>query len=148
MSDGFVRVAACDELRKDGGIQRTVGDREVGLFKLGDGVCAIDGVCPHVGGPLGQPEVVLGQFGLGPQQVGDPAQIAQGAHVFAGGQPARDGEDRVVAGNGAEDFGKAHAVHGHAEQLRLAGTRSQQYELLHAIDARQILGDRAVQQQL
>jgi glycine dehydrogenase subunit 1 len=34
MSDRFVRVAACDELRKDGGIQRTVGDREVGLFKV------------------------------------------------------------------------------------------------------------------
>ena len=53
MSERFVRVAAMDELREDGGIQRTVGGREVGLFKLDDGVCAIDGVCPHVGGPLG-----------------------------------------------------------------------------------------------
>ncbi len=54
MNDGFVRVAAMDELRENGGIQRRVGGREVGLFKLDDGVCAIDGVCPHVGGPLGE----------------------------------------------------------------------------------------------
>ena len=54
MRDGFVRVAAVDELREDGGIQRTVDDREVGLFKLDGEVCAIDGICPHVGGPLGE----------------------------------------------------------------------------------------------
>ena len=34
MSDGFVRVAASDELREGGGIQRTVGDREVGQNEL------------------------------------------------------------------------------------------------------------------
>ena len=54
MHDGFVRVAAVDELREDGGIQRTVDDREVGLFNLDGEVCAIDGLCPHVGGPLGE----------------------------------------------------------------------------------------------
>ena len=54
MRDGFVRVAAVDELRENGGIQRTVDDREVGLFKLDGEVCAIDGICPHVGGPLGE----------------------------------------------------------------------------------------------
>ena len=54
MSDGFVRVAASYELRDGGGIQRTVGEREVGLFQQGEAVCAIDGVCPHVGGPLGE----------------------------------------------------------------------------------------------
>ena len=54
MRDGLVRVAAVDELREDGGIQRTVDDREVGLFKFGGEVCAIDGICPHVGGPLGE----------------------------------------------------------------------------------------------
>ena len=54
MRDGLVRVAAVDELREDGGIQRTGEDREVGLFKFGGEVCAIDGVCPHVGGPLGE----------------------------------------------------------------------------------------------
>ena len=54
MRDGFVRVAAVDELCEDGGIQRTVDDREVGLFKFGGEVCAIDGICPHVGGPLGE----------------------------------------------------------------------------------------------
>ena len=46
MSDEYVKVAAFDELRDDAGIQRTVGDREVGLFRDGDGVLAIDGVCP------------------------------------------------------------------------------------------------------
>tara|TARA_B100000929_G_C15392877_1_gene381805 strand:+ start:505 stop:819 length:315 start_codon:yes stop_codon:yes gene_type:complete len=54
MNDGFVRVAVMDELREDGGIQRAVGDREVGLFKLEGEVCAIDGICPHIGGPLGE----------------------------------------------------------------------------------------------
>ena len=54
MHDGFVRVAAVDELREDGGIQRTVDDREVGVFKCGGEVCASDGICPHVGGPLGE----------------------------------------------------------------------------------------------
>lgn len=54
MSDQYVKVAEFDELRDDAGIQRTVGDREVGLFRDGDGVLAIDGVCPHVGGPLGE----------------------------------------------------------------------------------------------
>ena len=53
-SNGFVRIAAMDELREGGGIQCTVGDREIGLFKLGGEICAIDGVCPHVGGPLGE----------------------------------------------------------------------------------------------
>lgn len=61
MSDGFVRVAASDELRKGCGIQRTVGEREVGLFQVGDAVCAIDGVCPHVGGPLGEGVVENGK---------------------------------------------------------------------------------------
>ena len=37
MSDGFVRVAASDELREGGGIQRTVGDREVGLPSVEEG---------------------------------------------------------------------------------------------------------------
>ena len=54
MSDEYVKVAAFDELRDDAGIQRMVGDREVGLFRDGDRVLAIDGVCPHVGGPLGE----------------------------------------------------------------------------------------------
>ena len=57
MSDEYVKVAAFDELREDAGIQRTVGDREVGLFRDGDRVLAIDGVCPHVGGPLGEGSV-------------------------------------------------------------------------------------------
>jgi nitrite reductase (NADH) small subunit len=54
MSDGFVKVAEVGELRDDAGIQRTVGDREVGLFRDGEGVLAIDAICPHVGGPLGE----------------------------------------------------------------------------------------------
>ena len=41
MSDEFVKVATLDELRDDAGIQRSVGDREVGLFRDGDGVLAL-----------------------------------------------------------------------------------------------------------
>ncbi|HJN89277.1 MAG TPA: nitrite reductase (NAD(P)H) small subunit [Verrucomicrobiota bacterium] len=54
MSDGFVRIAACDELPEGIGIPYIVGNREIGLFKLVGEVCAINGVCPHVGGPLGE----------------------------------------------------------------------------------------------
>ena len=46
MSDEYVKVAAFYELRDDAGIQRTVGDREVGLFRDGDGVLAIDESVP------------------------------------------------------------------------------------------------------
>lgn len=31
-----------------------LGERELVLCRVGDEVYAVDGVCPHVGGPLGQ----------------------------------------------------------------------------------------------
>ena len=54
MSDGFVKIAAWDQLRENAGIQHIVSDLEIGLFKLAGEVCAINGICPHVGGPLGE----------------------------------------------------------------------------------------------
>ena len=53
-SDGYVQLAKLDELRDDAGIQFKLGKREVGLFRDGEKVYAIDGLCPHVGGPLGE----------------------------------------------------------------------------------------------
>ena len=54
MSDEFVKAAVLSELRDNAGIQRTLNDREVGLFRDGEEVLAVDGICPHVGGPLGE----------------------------------------------------------------------------------------------
>ena len=61
---------------------------------------------------------------------------------------AGDRQNRVVAGDRADDFRKPRAVDRHAEQLRLSRPGAQQHQLLHAIDARQIVGERAMQQRL
>lgn len=39
------------------GRELVVADRVIGLFRVAGGVYAIDGTCPHHGGPLGQGEV-------------------------------------------------------------------------------------------
>jgi len=51
-----MRAYACelDEIPVDRGKECVVGDRIVALFKLGNEVVAIDGICPHAGGPLAQ----------------------------------------------------------------------------------------------
>ncbi len=38
-------------------IERVVGDRVVALFNVDGNIHALDGVCPHQGGPLGQGEL-------------------------------------------------------------------------------------------
>ena len=60
----------------------------------------------------------------------------------------RDDENRVVAGEGADHLRQPRAVERDAEQLRLPGPGAQQHQLLHAVDARQVLGQRALQQRL
>ena len=46
------RVARVDEIPEDRGHEVVVDGRVIGLFRTEDGVFAIDGICPHSGGPL------------------------------------------------------------------------------------------------
>jgi nitrite reductase (NADH) small subunit len=48
------RVASFDDLAPGTGRELTVGDRVVALFRIGDEFYAMDGICPHAGGPLGK----------------------------------------------------------------------------------------------
>ncbi len=50
----FIRVAAVEDVPPGASIEAVAGGRMVALFNV-DGVFhALDGVCPHAGGPLGQ----------------------------------------------------------------------------------------------
>lgn len=49
-----VRVCPLDELTVGKGREFVVADRVVALFRTSDSVFAIDGICPHAGGPLAQ----------------------------------------------------------------------------------------------
>ncbi len=48
------RVCSLDELPVGKGREFVVGGRIVALFRTEDGVYAVDGICPHAGGPLAQ----------------------------------------------------------------------------------------------
>ncbi|HEX6984282.1 MAG TPA: Rieske 2Fe-2S domain-containing protein [Planctomycetaceae bacterium] len=48
------RVAAVEDLPPGSGREVTAGDRVVALFRVGDEFYAMDGICPHAGGPLGK----------------------------------------------------------------------------------------------
>ncbi|MDO9355180.1 MAG: nitrite reductase (NAD(P)H) small subunit [Solirubrobacteraceae bacterium] len=51
-SDGWVRVASIDDLPLLEGRRTTIDGHRVAVFKLVDGLAAIDAVCPHKAGPL------------------------------------------------------------------------------------------------
>ena len=46
------RVATLADIPDDRGYEVVVGSRVIGLFRQGDDIIAIDGLCPHAGGPL------------------------------------------------------------------------------------------------
>lgn len=48
----WVRIAGVDECPPESAIERVVGDRIVALFHVGGTFYALDGICPHQGGPL------------------------------------------------------------------------------------------------
>lgn len=48
------RVASTSECPPGTGLERVVGDRIVAVFNVGGQFYALDGVCPHQGGPLGK----------------------------------------------------------------------------------------------
>jgi nitrite reductase (NADH) small subunit len=51
----LVRVAGASEIPVGQGRMVEVAGREVALFNVGNGTwCAVDGTCPHEGGPLGE----------------------------------------------------------------------------------------------
>jgi nitrite reductase (NADH) small subunit len=49
----WIRIAAAAECPPGGGIERVVDGRMVALFHVDGSWHAIDGLCPHQGGPLG-----------------------------------------------------------------------------------------------
>ncbi len=49
---GWLRITACDNIPLREGRAVDLGDRQVAIVNLGDRVLAIDGRCPHKGGPL------------------------------------------------------------------------------------------------
>ena len=49
-----VRVAAADDVPADGGLVVEIGGDEIAIFRLDDGFHALDNVCTHQGGPLGE----------------------------------------------------------------------------------------------
>ena len=48
----FERVASLKDVPHDGGLLVLVGKLEIGLYRVGDRVYAMDNVCPHAGYPL------------------------------------------------------------------------------------------------
>lgn len=51
------RVAELTELSEETGREFVVNGRIVAVFKTGETVSAMDGICPHAGGPLGEGSV-------------------------------------------------------------------------------------------
>ncbi len=54
---GWTRIARLDECPAGTAIERVAADRVLALFNVEGTVYALDGVCPHQGGPLGQGEL-------------------------------------------------------------------------------------------
>lgn len=54
MSDRWVRVARVEDCLPGSGRELVVDDRIVALYNVGGEFFALDGVCPHQGGPLGK----------------------------------------------------------------------------------------------
>ena len=48
----FVRVASFDEIPTDCGLRVRVGGVDIGLYRVGDTVHAMEDACPHAGFPL------------------------------------------------------------------------------------------------
>lgn len=50
----FHRVACVDDVAPGSGIETTAGGRVIALYNIDGAFHAVDGVCPHAGGPLGK----------------------------------------------------------------------------------------------
>lgn len=50
----WIQIASIEDCPPGGSLERVAEDRIVALFNVAGEVFALDGVCPHQGGPLGQ----------------------------------------------------------------------------------------------
>lgn len=50
----WIRIASASECPPGGSIEREAAGRIVAVCRVGDSWYALDGVCPHQGGPLGR----------------------------------------------------------------------------------------------
>ncbi|MFO1019487.1 MAG: Rieske 2Fe-2S domain-containing protein [Planctomycetales bacterium] len=48
----WVRVAAYEEIPVGTGMEVVAGSHVIALFRIGEEIHALDGICPHAGGPL------------------------------------------------------------------------------------------------
>lgn len=56
-SAGFRRAGSLRELRESGYLQASLADQTIALRIVRDQVIAIQGECPHAGGPVGEGEI-------------------------------------------------------------------------------------------
>lgn len=49
---GWIKVAKLHEIPEDTGLEVVAGSRIVALYRIQGEVFALDGICPHSGGPL------------------------------------------------------------------------------------------------
>ena len=56
----WIAIARLDECPPGTALERVAGDRMVALFNVAGTLHALDGVCPHQGGPLGQGQLSAG----------------------------------------------------------------------------------------
>jgi len=54
MTSDWIRLLDVDDLPPGASRECVAGDRIVALYRVGDEFYALDGVCPHQGGPLGK----------------------------------------------------------------------------------------------
>ena len=57
----YITVAEASQVPADRGLSVRVDGREFALFKISGDICALDGQCPHRGGPLGEGMVENGR---------------------------------------------------------------------------------------
>lgn len=95
MSD-FVPVAHTSQLPPETGMTVQVAGREVAVFNVGGRICAIDGECPHRGGPLGSGTVEGGKV-FCPLH-GWEYDVATGQCATRPDRPVRSHETRVIDG--------------------------------------------------
>lgn len=61
MNNGFLPALPVGKLPSAGGVSVHVGRHTLAVFRLGDEIFAIDGVCPHRGAPLASGAVEEGK---------------------------------------------------------------------------------------
>jgi len=55
-----VRAASVNDLSEETGLELALKGKIIALYKVDDEVLAMDGICPHAGGPLGKGTVTNG----------------------------------------------------------------------------------------